>query len=435
MLDVSNAATYQIALNELVQHKSAAGGRTYKGRFAQIFFGLKFYQNETPSIFSGMFTPTEILQARLDLLYSKASQPANDSVLMLFEGSYLARTGLIPPGRKYPSNIWRNNFNLQKGVGCYATAADLQSPSFLNQPREKCRYRIGQSCSLAPAGAEYRNESHRKWLRIDPGGNGYAVVDLQNIDNFAPYIAPNGSRIPIFPLISAIYHDSEEGLFSGKGAYVTVSDFLLDFNFTAAEADAYFIQDESNPSNMRVLATQDSIDSKIYSVGRHEVIHEEKTTIKNPRQNIRRRKLSDTIPEPILGGTPARPPQTSHGWAAEQFVAQAFRDASWEVHDVSGQRVGYDLLAKKGRRTIHVEVKSSVNQCSPSLTEREWFQAASLGNSYVLAIIENFKTEETNSVYWISDPAAKCRATRSVTTSYGVPRSSWVEHVQTLDDI
>src|SRR6266498_2586136 len=119
MIDARNAAMFQRALVELQSHRQSVG-RPFMGRFTQIFLGLKFCQNQIPSMYSGQFVSAEVLQTLLDDLYSKASQPPNQSVLMLFEGNYLARTGLLGPGNRTPQNTWRNNFHLQKGIGCYA---------------------------------------------------------------------------------------------------------------------------------------------------------------------------------------------------------------------------------------------------------------------------------------------------------------------------
>ena len=214
MLNVSDSASYNRSTELLSEYRQSCGG-SFKGRFIQIFLALKFYQNELPSMYSGRYVESGILQTLLDDLYAKNSRPINDCVLSLFESNYLARTGVIPPGRNYAANIWRNNFNLQKGIGCYAPSNDLSSISFLNESRTSCRYLQssdgtlnGASCSLCSTGATYRREDHRKWLQINPNGGGYAVVDMLNTSNFSPYVCTSGNRIPIIPLIISLYHDS-----------------------------------------------------------------------------------------------------------------------------------------------------------------------------------------------------------------------------------
>src|SRR5438132_26230 len=97
MIDPAEMQLYDDSLLSLRRHKSSAG-RQFKGRFIQIFLALKFFQNALPSMISGSFVSTEILQTLLDDLYAKASRPPDNAVLMLFDVTYLARTGLVRPG-------------------------------------------------------------------------------------------------------------------------------------------------------------------------------------------------------------------------------------------------------------------------------------------------------------------------------------------------
>jgi hypothetical protein len=131
----------------------------------------------------------------------------------------------------------------------------------------------------------------------------------------------------------------------------------------------------------------------------------------------------------VLTGTVVTPPAVNSGWGAQQYAKSALEAAGWTVHDVSRQQLGYDLLAKRGTRTIYVEVKSSLSLCTPSLTSREWFQAQHHHTSYVLAIVENFKESGPNTVYWVLNPANTCTATQSTSVSYGISRSVWQRNV------
>lgn len=114
MIDTRDASLYDAALSELRAYKRSVG-RGHRGRFTQIFLALKFYQNQLPSMSSGQFVSIELLQQMLDDLYMKVSRPPNDNVLMLFEGTYLARTGIIGRGNTTAQNTWRNNLHLQRG--------------------------------------------------------------------------------------------------------------------------------------------------------------------------------------------------------------------------------------------------------------------------------------------------------------------------------
>ena len=417
MVPTTSGVLFADALACLAEHKRSVGG-TFRGRFVQIFLGMKFFQNNIPSMYSGSFIATEVLQGLLDDLFAKASRPANSCVLSIFEGNYLARTGLVGPANTTAQNTWRNNLNLQKGIGCYAPPAELSSLTFLNQDRSQCRHLqaptpgnlAGARCSLCTTGAAYRSESHRKWLRIDPGGNGYAVTDLLQSANFAPYVAPGGYRIPLLPLVVALYHDVDRGLSIGIRPQVSLADFAADFNFSSQEISTYFDISMTHPLNARLTNSAAWVAGS--SLGTSTVGHGGGL-------------LPTPIAGPVLGGTPTPPPNTNNGWDAEQYVAAALTAAGWTAHSVSRQQLGYDIFAQRGTQKRYVEVKSSLGQCSPSLTAREWQQASYHASSYVLAIVENFNPIAANVVYWVRDPANRCPANSQTTISHGIARSSW----------
>lgn len=435
MIDSQDSKLFHSALVELNRFRQSLGHQLI-GRFVQLFLAMKFYQNQLPSMFSNQFISTNVLQTLLDDLYAKASLPANACVLMLFENSYLARTGLVGPGNKTAQNTWRNNFNLQKGVGCYAPSSELSSSSFLNQGRLQCNHLSavapGQlsraTCSLCPTGARYRKEDHRKWLRIDPGGQGYAVVDLMNIANFVPYVTPSGQRIPLVPLVSALYHAAESGLILSTRPMVDTADFASDFNFSSTELNAYFDERPTNAYNARILnAFSGTSLSQIQKISWNKLRPTSRITTRND--------TTKALKPPILSATPAPPPATNTGWAAEQYVSVALRRGGWNVYDVSRQQLGYDLLAHKGTQTRYVDAKSSLGLSSPSLTAREWQQAQAHGAKYVLAIIENFDPTGQNWIYWVPDPCGSCITTRHTTVQYAIPRSSWQNAAVLLDAI
>lgn len=434
MIPVIDKQIFTDALTELSAYKRSLG-RYHKGRFIQLFLALKFFQNQLPSMFSGQFVSTAVLQTMLDDLYSKASLPADRCVLMIFEGKYHPRTGLRR-GQQTPANTWRNNFNLQKGVGCYAPPNDLASQVFLDEPRSSCRHLLsslpntlsGGHCALCPTGAAYRNENHRKWLRIDSGGSGYAVLDLLNEANYIPYVVPQGHRIPIIPIIIAIYHDALPGLVTGSRSIVDVVDFAADFNFSASEITTYFDDDPTNIHNANILRAYPEINILPIVTG-------QPVLSGSTHARATRRTRTHNIPSPVLSGTQAPPPVANTGWEAEQFVADALRADGWTVYDLTRQKVGYDLLIQRGRQTKYVDVKSSMGLCSPVLTAREWQQAQTHEVDYLLAIIENFNPISMNTIYWVSDPTNVCQAGISTTIQYGIPRSSWVGVTVSLQNI
>ncbi|MDE1821024.1 MAG: DUF3883 domain-containing protein [Euryarchaeota archaeon] len=372
-------------------------------------------------MFSGKFVSTESLQTLLDNLYARHSRPPGECVLMVFEGTYLARTGVVGTSNTVAQNTWRNNFNLQKGVGCYASRQELSSPTFLAQPRHDCTHLVpavagslnGAKCALSPRGAAYRSEEHAKWLRIDHGGNGYAVADLMNVDNFKGVLAPGGRRLPVDPLIVALYHDALPSRSAIRPQGVEVSDFKADFSLSPSEFSAYFDDSASNPDNGAIRSASGAAPVPLAGAATP-------TPLAAPTPPTRRpSRVAD------LSGTPVAPPSVNSGWSAEEFVRQALINLGWATVNVSRQQLGYDLLGQRGKATRFFEVKSSLGYCSPRLTEREWEQATQLGSDYILAIIENFNPDGTNEIFWVPNPAGTCAATASLTTQFGIARHVW----------
>lgn len=425
-LPTDDSRLFSIALAQLKAYSEGIG-REHKGRLVQLFLGLKFFQTSLPSMFSGQFVSTEVLQSSLDDLYARMSRPPNDCVLMIFQSTYLSRTGLVGAGNTVAQNTWRNHFNLQKGVGCYAPTAELASPTFLGQPRVSCSHlrpitpgRLsGASCALDAASAKYRNEDHPKWLQMKPGEKSYAVVDLMNIQNFRETLAPGGTRIPVLPLIVALYHDALPSTQAVRPNGVTTSDFMADFSISQPEFQAYFDESPTNAFNSVVMSAGESGSllppSPVTTP----------TTIPIPTP-----QASTPLPRqprlPVLSGTPVPPPAINTGWAAaEESVRDVLSGNGWNTFNVSRQQLGYDLLAQKGRRTVYFEVKSSLGQCNPRLTEREWQQAARLGSDYILAVIENYNPTGVNTIYWVPDPTNSLAPSISWVKQYAISRAAW----------
>lgn len=426
----SDPQIYSLSLAQLKAYKTQVG-RAHAGRFVQIFLGLKFYQNAIPSVFSNQFISTEVLQTSLDDLYARQSRPADDCVLMLFEGEYLPRTGVTRAGNRFPQNTWRNNFNLQKGIGCYASPTELSSRTFLAQSRLDCSHLVpqtpgvlaGATCGLSQRGAAYRNEDHPKWLRVDPGGNGFAVGDLLDVQNFEATVAPGGNRIPILPLIVALYHDALPSLSATRPGGVDVPDFMADFSLSQADLQAYFDSSVTNPFNAIIISATTTYQPQ--AVAPTPALQVPRAVTRAPR----------TLRVAVLPATPVAPPAVNTGWSAEEYAKTALTNRGWTVHNVSRQQLGYDLLGQKARRTVYFEVKSSLGYCTPRLTEREWQQAVRLRGDYVLTIIENFNPIGSNSVYWVPDPVGALQPSVSLVKQYGVARSSWQSAAVDFDSI
>ena len=419
-LQLDDRNIYEAARTTLLAHGHQV--RPSKGRFIQIFFGLKYNQPHIPSINSGRYIETAILEEMMDDLYTKSFLPITGGVFSIFSDEYLPRTG-VRAGGKGPANNWRNNFNMQKGLGCYAAKSDLNSPSFILEDRRNCRYLLPSSsgklkdsrCSIPSNQPAYRGESQLKWLSINPNGAGYAVSDLQNTDLFTPYIAPRGVRLPWEAFATAVYHGAPTSMQAHRRLLTGLSPemFMEDFNLSVAEFEAYFAYTPlptSNASSPRPSPPAGATSSSPATI---------------PTEP----------PEPVLGGDISRPPRIHSGWSAEQFVLSFLENAGWEAHDVSRQQVGYDIFAKLGRRVLRVEVKSSLNICVPSMTAREWEQAQRHNDEYILAIIENFDESGSNTISWIKNPANVLTSRMTTTTSYTIARRMWMSNSSSFSNI
>jgi hypothetical protein len=208
---------------------------------------------------------------------------------------------------------------------------------------------------------------------------------------------------------------------------VDTPDFAVDFNFSDAELETYFDASPENQFNLALL--RQFPDARLGGGAAERGIHNIAPAA--PRTVVRQRGSS----EPVLSGTPVAPPAVNSGWECERYVIRALQEDGWTVHDVSRQKLGYDILAKKGRQTRYIDVKSSLGMCSPTLTAREWQQATMQGAAYVLAIIENFNPLGVAVVYWVPNPAVRCTARESIQVCFSIARTSWTSATVMLRDI
>lgn len=338
-----------------------------------------------------------------------------------------------------PSNIWRNNFNIQKGYGCFGTAHDFDNSMFRNQSRTLCQHLqsttgelAGSTCALdAPtAPARYRREDHPKVFRIDPATREHFVYNPQDTSYYAPIIlAPGGRKLPLAALIVCLYYDS---IISAGRIHVDISDFMNDFGFTASEANTYFNDDPAMPEHVAIAAAFPAMFSwsRITpSLSAHPAppaaMPGQPASLPSiPAPSPRRTRASPAAAIPTVS-PPVLPPVGSHWWDAEQAVRQALVSDGWTVVDVSRFRAGYDLHAYKAGTVKHVEVKSSAGTCTPVLTENELLAARRLRSSYVLAIVENFNPSGPATILWVEDPAVLHMTARQ-STVYSVPKSVWL---------
>lgn len=424
MIPTNDPQLYDAALAAL----NAAVGRHYLGRVAQIFLASKHYGKLVPQVGDNAGISTKDFETLLDTLYLKPNRLGDEKVLILFENDHKVPSGKKAPNLKYASNIWRNNFNLQKGYMCYGSRTEFADLQFHRRSRTLCPHLVPAvpgslvkaTCGLFP-GAEYRGEDHPKVLRKDPTSGEYFIYNPADVSFYKPIVLPaNGSKLPIVALIVALYFDSV--IAAGRSS-VGIDDFLIDFDFSPEEAQAYFEDDPASVAHAKLLGLRPKLKWE------------------------RRVASSDAGPAPSLPGLPpvatpampkskrarsvtsqspatTAPPAGGFWWNAQQAVRKMLEDGGWHVVDFSALGTGFDLKASKGSALYLVEVKSSVGPCAPTLTAREYSEAVSNRNRYVLAIVEHFDPKKAAAVQWVQDPAKLQTTVRSV-SEYYLPRSVW----------
>ena len=429
MIPISNAVLYDKSLEVL----QSVVGHNYLGRLAQIFLAAKHYGKGVPQIGDQIGLQSRKLEELLDDLYAKPSRGGPEKILILFAADHKVPSGQLGGGLTHPSNIWRNNLNLQKGFICYGGETEMLSPAFRNPTRLSCPHLVPAtgnpgslakaSCALS-AGAKYRGEDHPRVLRKDDASGEHWIYDPSDHAFYASIFLPeNGSKIPIAALIIALYHDSK--LAAGRTG-VDISDFLSDFDFSAKEFALYFDADPGSPAHQELLVLDPSINWSYAGPpapasaaaplpGLPPIPAPAVPTVTSP---------SPSTSAPVLGATTSGPPAGGHWWNAEQAVRSVLESDGWQVLDFTRLGAGYDFKVTKAGTVRLVEVKSAVGKCAPTLTKREYDEAKHFRSRYVLAIVENYDPTQAVNIQWVQDPAALQVTIRSI-TGYYLPRSVW----------
>jgi len=378
-----------------------------RGRFVSLYLGLRRMGSQLAPLGSKTATPAAKIERFLDLLYTKTHRPEPLVVLTaLFGGStspsagYSARTGVIAPGNQYPTNNWRNNFNIQKGIGCPADPDTIGRLLTNPEIRHACQHMAvdpegRETCGLA--GAAYRGDEHSIWLRIVQN-QGYQVVDLDNRNVYANYLQPLGERIPIFPLMAALYGFAPREAYPQR-ATVGIPDFAEDFGFTLNQVEELFDCNPDSQANAAILAISQG---QIPSVA-----------VLPPAED----QMGDPS-IPVLGTIMAM----NTGVGAEIAVAKELVKHEWTVVYRGNQRgYGYDIEASREGQTLRVEVKSSVGFTVPELTEAEWQAAQNHGDDFVLAVVDFYGSDKQR-IWYLRNPAANAIPAERTTIMYRLAR-------------
>ena len=397
------------------------GRRTsVRGRFVALYLGLRRMHRAIAPLGEGS-TPASEIERFLDDMFTKTHRPTPLVVLTApFGGSrsrhagYSTRSGETAPDHRYPTNTWRNNFGIQKGIGCPAEAPVVAE--LLHDPavRLACPHMRmdpdGQHvCSLEDT--TYRGEEHSIWLRRT--GDGYQVVDLDLPTVYEHYLLPGGIRLPIFALIAVLYSFAPPRIYPSREV-VGIPDFAEDFHFTLDQVGEIFATDPEAAGNAGVLhAAQVELDSEL---GTAPAPGSDRAVAPRSRRRVREPRSELPIE--------ADPIELNTGVGAERLVAEELIRHGWLVRYRGNQRgVGYDLEADRTGQTLRVEVKSSVSFTDPELTQAEWEAAQEHRESYVVAVVD-FYGSERQSAWYVRDPAATAATLARSVSIFRLQRAS-----------
>ena len=384
-----------------------------RGRFVALYLGLRRMSVGLAPLGSTGYTPARDLEVFLDDMFAKRNRPEPSAVLTApfggggATGGYSTRTGVTAPGNIYATNTWRNNFGVQKGIGCPADSSVIADLLHTPAKRMGCPHmRLDENahyeCGIT--GTNYRGEEHSIWLRLSTG-EGYQVVDLDLPTVTDGYLNPSGMKIPVFPLIAVLYCLASAEQYPPRVS-VGIPDFAADFSFSLQQVQQLFDCDPSSLDNEAVLAVVQATP--------------------NPLTPPLLPELPVGVPMPELDS----PGNINSGLGAELLIANELQGQSWDVvYTGNRQLLGYDLLATRDAVVLRVEVKSSVGFTTPELTESEWGAAEDHADAYVLAVVD-FYGSERQATWYVRNPAAIAQPTVRQVNVYRLPRAT-IEDVRT----
>ena len=392
-----------------------------RGRFVALYLGLRrMYKLEEAGgtrlerLGSKSATPSKAIEDFLDSLYTKTHRSEPFVVLTApFGGStspeapYSTLTGVRAPGLSYPTNTWRNNFGIQKGVGCPAEPDIINRLLDDSQRRLACQHMFvnekgSHLCRLR--NTTYRGEEHSIWMRV--AQDGYQITDLDHPAVYTDYLRPHGKAIPIFPLISVLYSFAPAGVYPARNC-VGIPDFASDFGFTLEQVEALFDCDPQSQANVRIVSHTDDA-ALVRSEQRRNPPTAQSSEPLPSMPGIAGLVLPEIAAGASPGPLPLAPPDSvlNTGVGAELLVAQDLIDQGWDVLYRGNQHgIGYDLEAKRDEQTLRLEVKSSVAFTHPELQSSEWDAAQLYQDEFMLAVVDFYGSDEPR-IWYVRNPAA-----------------------------
>lgn len=399
-----------------------------RGRLITLYLGLRRMGDALAPLGSDTATRTGEIEDFMDLMMTKTHRPEPLVVLTAPFGRsnspWSTKSGEIAPGNKTQTNTWRNNFGIQKGVGCPAEASVIEA--LLSDPmlRLACPHMAltpegGNMCSIK--GTEYRGEEQSIWLReaID----GWQVVDLDLPATYAMYLTPKGEQIPVFPLIAVLYGLAPDDFYPSR-KIVGIPDFASDFRFSVDRVESVFNCDPTHVDNRAVLRV---VEQRLI-IGASGLPEPQAESARPPAVESPA-KLKPAAPLPELPDAVL----ANSGLGAELAIAADLGNRGWEVSYRGTQTgVGYDLEAQLEESVLCIEVKSSVGFTTPELSESEWDAACELADQFVLAVVDFYGSPQ-QALWYVRNPAATSEVSERSATVYRLTRASLLEQSTEAD--
>lgn len=252
----TSLATFQHALKILQRHSNGM----LRDPLSALL-GIYLARAQMPALGA----PNAILSGALqNLLYATfAKHPPFD--LGVGPGAYLdALTGVKLPANH--GNDWRNAFGTQKGLGSFATVAELQQPAFRHALRDNCPHRGFAAanneyfCQLSPSGTTACKSQLQhagevtKALRCIPVNQQRFSYQLAPVDGpDLEKLVPGPVKIPVLPIIAALYSGAPPHIRRHR-ALVTDSEFLADLGLPQADAAAILDFAPAAQGNAEIIA-------------------------------------------------------------------------------------------------------------------------------------------------------------------------------------
>jgi Holliday junction resolvase-like predicted endonuclease len=117
-------------------------------------------------------------------------------------------------------------------------------------------------------------------------------------------------------------------------------------------------------------------------------------------------------------------PINNNGWMAERVTQRWLENHGFEVYDVSREKCGFDLLARRNGRELFIEVKSSISSLKIVLTEKEWIVAQNNLEKYKIAYFDNFSPDKEQEPKWIENVGDVTAIERKI-SEYYIPKEHW----------